>query len=73
MPAVPRNDPAVLYLVISGAPAPEGLAALVKLCQSLATLRQMGIQVIFNPDAPHVRRMPSWRDVVAALPTAAGA
>lgn len=177
MPAAPSNDPAVLYLVISGAPAPEGLTALVKLCQehgwqvmviatpmgmrfadislleeltgepvrceyrmpgtgksippadavlacpltftsvnkvasgiadnfatglicemagygvpivvvphckpqlashpafshSLATLRQMGIQVIFSPDAPYERRLPSWREVVAALPAAAQA
>jgi phosphopantothenoylcysteine synthetase/decarboxylase len=175
MPAAPSNDPTVLYLIIGGAPAPEGLAALVKLCQehgwrvivtatpmgmrfanisllegltgepvrceyrkpgtgksmpsadavlacpltfssvnklaggiadnfaiglicemagygipivvvphckpqlashpaftqSLATLRQMGMQVMFNPDAPYERRMPSWRDVLAALPTGA--
>jgi phosphopantothenoylcysteine synthetase/decarboxylase len=177
MPAAHDNDQSVLYLVISGAPAPEGLAALVKLCQdhgwkvlvfstpmgmrfadadlleeltgepvrseyrmpgtgksvppadailacpltftsvnkvaagiadnfaiglicemagygvpivvvphckpqlashvtfnrNLTTLRQMGIQVIFDPDAPYERRMPSWLDVVAALPEAASA
>jgi phosphopantothenoylcysteine synthetase/decarboxylase len=177
MPAASSKDPTVLYLVISGAPAPEGLAALVKLCQehgwqvvvvstpmgmrfadisrleeltgepvrceyqmpgtgksmppadavlacpltftsvnklaggiadnfaiglicemagygvpivvvphckpqlashpafsqSVATLRQMGMQVIFNPDAPYERRMPSWRDVVAVLPTGVSA
>jgi phosphopantothenoylcysteine synthetase/decarboxylase len=39
--------------------------------QSLTTLRQIGMQVIYDPDAPYQRRMPSWRDVVAALPTAA--
>jgi hypothetical protein len=33
MPTAPNADPKGLYLVISGAPAPEGLPALVKLCQ----------------------------------------
>lgn len=177
MPVAHENDASVLYLVISGAPAPEGLDALVKLCQehgwkvvvfatpmgmrfadvslleeltgepvrceyrmpgtgkdappadavlacpltftsvnkvaggiadnlaiglicemagygipvvvvphckpqltshaafsrNLATLQQMGIQVIFDPDAPYERRMPSWLGVVAALPEAASA
>jgi phosphopantothenoylcysteine synthetase/decarboxylase len=41
---------------------------------SLATLRGMGVQVLFDPDAPYERRMPPWEDVAAALPvlTAAG-
>lgn len=177
MPAAHDNGPNVLYLVISGAPAPEGLAALVMLCQehgwkvlvfatpmgmrfadvglleeltgepvrceyrmpgtgkgapaadavlacpltfasvnkvaggiadnfaiglicemagygipivvvphckpqlashpafsrSLATLRQMGMRVVFDPDAPYERRMPPWLDVVAVLPEAASA
>lgn len=34
---------------------------------SLATLRGMGVRVLFNPDAPYERRMPPWADVVAAL------
>lgn len=33
MPAARDDGVSVLYLVISGAPAPEGLPALVKLCQ----------------------------------------
>ena len=39
---------------------------------SLETLRGMGVQVIFDPDAPYERRLPSWRQVVSALPVAAG-
>jgi phosphopantothenoylcysteine synthetase/decarboxylase len=39
--------------------------------QSVATLRCMGMQVIFDPDAPYEHRMPSWREIVAALPTVA--
>jgi phosphopantothenoylcysteine synthetase/decarboxylase len=177
MPVTSDDDPHVLYLVISGAPAPEGLPVLVKLCQehgwrvvvfstpmgmrfvdvslleeltgepvrheyrmpgtgksmppadavlacpltftsvnkvaggiadnfaiglicemagygvpivvvphckpqlashpvfsqSLAALRHMGMRVIFDPDAPYERRMPPWRDIVAALPAAAPA
>lgn len=41
--------------------------------QSVATLRHMGMNVIFDPDAPYERRMPSWRSVVAALATVAAA
>ena len=39
---------------------------------SLATLRGMGVRVLFDPDAPYERRLPPWREVVAALPVAAG-
>ena len=35
---------------------------------SLATLRAMGVNVLFDPDAPYERRLPPWRDVLAALP-----
>ena len=38
---------------------------------SLETLRGMGVQVLFDPDAPYERRMPPWRDVIAALPVLA--
>lgn len=38
--------------------------------QSLATLRHMGMHVIFDPDAPYERRLPSWRTVTATLSTA---
>ena len=38
--------------------------------QSLTTLRRMGMHIMFEPDAPYERRMPSWGAVVAALPTA---
>jgi phosphopantothenoylcysteine synthetase/decarboxylase len=36
---------------------------------SLATLRHMGMRVVFDEDAPYNHRMPPWRDVVTALPT----
>jgi phosphopantothenoylcysteine synthetase/decarboxylase len=35
---------------------------------SLETLRGMGVQVLFDPDAPEGRRLPPWSQVVAALP-----
>lgn len=34
----------------------------------LETLRQMGVRVLFDPDAPYERRLPPWSEVVAALP-----
>jgi phosphopantothenoylcysteine synthetase/decarboxylase len=39
---------------------------------SLATLRGMGVRVLFDPDAPYERRLPPWCEVVAALPAAPG-
>jgi phosphopantothenoylcysteine synthetase/decarboxylase len=36
---------------------------------SISTLRDMGITVLFNPDAPYERRLPPWDEVVAALPS----
>lgn len=38
---------------------------------SLSALRDMGVRVIFDPGAPYERRMPSWADVVSALPVRA--
>lgn len=35
---------------------------------SLETLRGMGVRVLFDPDAPYERRLPPWREVIAALP-----
>lgn len=35
---------------------------------SIATLRGMGVRVLFDPEAPYERRLPPWREVVAALP-----
>ena len=35
---------------------------------SIETLRAMGIDVIFDPEAPYERRMPPWSAVVKALP-----
>jgi phosphopantothenoylcysteine synthetase/decarboxylase len=35
---------------------------------SIETLRGMGVRVLFDPDAPEGRRLPAWRQVVAALP-----
>jgi phosphopantothenoylcysteine synthetase/decarboxylase len=39
---------------------------------SLQTLRGMGIRVLFDPDAPYERRLPSWREVIDALPVRSG-
>ncbi len=38
---------------------------------SLETLRGMGVRVLFDPDAPYERRLPSWYEVVATLPVPA--
>jgi phosphopantothenoylcysteine synthetase/decarboxylase len=35
---------------------------------SIAVLRDMGVTVLFDPDAPYERRLPPWRTVLAALP-----
>jgi phosphopantothenoylcysteine synthetase/decarboxylase len=40
---------------------------------SLATLLGAGVNVLFDPAAPYERRLPAWRDVVAALSAQAGA
>jgi phosphopantothenoylcysteine synthetase/decarboxylase len=36
--------------------------------QSITMLHGMGVTVLFDPDAPYERRLPPWREVVAALP-----
>jgi phosphopantothenoylcysteine synthetase/decarboxylase len=38
---------------------------------SISTLCGMGVTVLFDPDAPYERRLPPWREVVAALPARA--
>src|ERR1700733_979803 len=38
---------------------------------SLLTLRGMGVQVLFDPDAPYDSRLPLWDDVLASLPVCA--
>jgi hypothetical protein len=35
---------------------------------SLETLHGMGVQVLFDPEAPYERRLPPWTDVISALP-----
>jgi phosphopantothenoylcysteine synthetase/decarboxylase len=35
---------------------------------SIQALRDMRIKILFDPDAPYERRLPSWSDVLAALP-----
>ena len=35
---------------------------------SIGTLRDMGVTVLFDPDAPYERRLPPWDQVVGALP-----
>ncbi len=44
------------------------LAKHLAFTESLTTLSQMGVRVLFDPDAPYERRLPPWREVVAALP-----
>jgi phosphopantothenoylcysteine synthetase/decarboxylase len=44
------------------------LASHLAFAASLAALRAMGVTVLFDPDAPEERRLPSWRAVVSALP-----
>jgi phosphopantothenoylcysteine synthetase/decarboxylase len=44
------------------------LASHIAFTASLDSLRAMGVRVLFDPDAPYERRLPSWGDVVAALP-----
>jgi phosphopantothenoylcysteine synthetase/decarboxylase len=39
---------------------------------SIATLRGAGVNVVFDPAAPYERRLPTWREVVAALPAQTG-
>lgn len=34
---------------------------------SLNTLRTMGVQILFNPDAPRAQRMPSWSRILDEL------
>jgi hypothetical protein len=38
---------------------------------SIQTLRDMGVRVLFDPDAPYERRLPPWSEVLAALPVRA--
>jgi phosphopantothenoylcysteine synthetase/decarboxylase len=38
---------------------------------SLGTLRDMGVLVLFDPDAPYDSRIPNWTDVLASLPAPA--
>ena len=40
---------------------------------SMQTLRGMGVRVLFDSDAPYERRLPPWREVIAALSIKAGA
>jgi hypothetical protein len=58
-----RRRAAVLVAVAASHPAFDA---------SLNTLRGMGVRVLFDPDAPYERRLPAWREVVAALPALAG-
>lgn len=44
------------------------LAKHLAFAESVRTLRRMGVQVLFDPDAPYERRLPPWTEVVAALP-----
>ncbi len=44
------------------------LAKHLAFTESLRTLGQMGVRVLFDPDAPYERRLPPCSEVVAALP-----
>jgi phosphopantothenoylcysteine synthetase/decarboxylase len=44
------------------------LAKHLAFMESVRTLRRMGVQVLFDPDAPYEHRLPPWSEVVAALP-----
>jgi phosphopantothenoylcysteine synthetase/decarboxylase len=44
------------------------LARHLAFAESIKTLRQMGVTVLFDPDAPYERRLPPWSEVVASLP-----
>jgi phosphopantothenoylcysteine synthetase/decarboxylase len=46
------------------------LASHVAFAASLQALQAMGVKVLFDAGAPYERRLPLWRDVVAALPVA---
>lgn len=46
------------------------LASHVAFSASLQALDAMGVKVLFDPDAPYERRLPSWRAIVDALPVA---
>jgi len=35
---------------------------------SLATLQEMGVRVLFDPNAPYEHRLPPWAEIVASLP-----
>jgi phosphopantothenoylcysteine synthetase/decarboxylase len=48
------------------------LASHLAFTASLATLTEMGVRILFDPDAPYERRLPPWREVIAALPAPAG-
>ena len=43
------------------------LAKHLAFVESLETLRRMGVQVLFDSDAPYERRLPPWNEVVASL------
>jgi phosphopantothenoylcysteine synthetase/decarboxylase len=44
------------------------LASHLAFTASIQTLRDMGVKVLFDPAAPYERRLPTWSDVLAALP-----
>ena len=40
---------------------------------SISALRDMGVNILFDPGTPYERRLPPWRDVLKALPVPANA
>jgi phosphopantothenoylcysteine synthetase/decarboxylase len=45
----------------------DALARHLAFARSLADLRQMGVRVLFDPDAPPQARMPSWEEILHEL------
>jgi hypothetical protein len=50
----------------------DALARHLAFGRSLDTLREMGVRVLFDPDAPPHARMPSWERIMHELHSVVG-
>lgn len=50
----------------------DALARHLAFSRSLASLQEMGVRVLFDPDAPPASRMPSWERIMQELHTVVG-
>lgn len=50
----------------------DALARHLAFGRSVETLREMGVRVLFDPDAPSHARMPSWEQIIQELRSAVG-